>query len=214
MFGLKYILEKNGHEVIPFSTKNTKNMKTRYEKYFVEPIGGKNKVYYSEYKKNPKTIYQMLDRQFYSFHVKKQLDRLIKETKPDVAYILHHYNKLSPSIIDACKKNKIPVVMRLSDFFLVCPEGHLYRDCNVCEECIDKSLFSAVKHKCVKNSFIASLIKSSAMRFHRLIKIYRKIDYVVSPSKFTMRKVSSALDKKKLVHIPTFVKKTEKYNYC
>lgn len=212
MFGLKEILEENGHEVILFSTKNSKNFKTKYEEYFVEPIGGQDKIYYEEYKKDFKTILQMAGRQFYSFDVKKKLDILIKKTRPDIAYILHHYNKLSPSIIDACKENNVPVVMRLSDFSLLCPKGALARDNRICEECLDKSLLCGFKHKCVKNSFVASLIKITAMKFHRLIRIYNKVNYIVSPSSFTISKVRLIFNKNKFIHIPTFIIKTEDYN--
>jgi glycosyltransferase involved in cell wall biosynthesis len=212
MFKLKEILEKNNHEVVAFSTKNSHNAESEYSEFFVDPIGGADKVYFSEYKNDFKTLFQIVGRQFYSFEVKKNLDELIKKTKPDIAYLLHHYNKLSPSVIDACKKNNVPVVMRLSDFSLVCPEGHMYRDKKPCEECIDKSLFSAVKHKCVKNSRVGSAIKASAIKFHRVLGIYDEVKFIVSPSKFTISKVKTVLDEDKMIHIPTFVIKTEKYN--
>lgn len=212
MFGLTEILKEKGHEVIPFSVRNSKNKRTKYEKYFTDPIGGKDSVFYSEYKKTPKTVINMIGKQFYSFEVKRKLKKLIKDTKPDIAYLLHHINKLSPSVIDACKQNNLPVVMRLSDFFLVCPDGHLYRNKQICEECIKGSLFSAIKHRCVKKSLIASIIKSAAMKFHRVLKIYKKVDCIISPSEFTINKVKHILKGQKLVHIPTFVINKEKYN--
>jgi glycosyltransferase involved in cell wall biosynthesis len=212
MFGLIEILEKHGHEVIVFSTKNSKNQNSKYEKYFVDPIGGKDKVFYSEYKKDIKTIYQITERQYYSFHVKKKLKKLIKDTKPDLAYVLHHVNKLSPSVINACKELNLPVVMRLSDFSLVCPEGHLYQNNKICEKCIENSLFEAVRNKCVKNSLVGSIMKASALYLQRLLKIYKKVDYVVIQSKFTMNKVKHIFNGIKLAHILTFIKNEEVYN--
>jgi len=213
MFGIIKLLEKHKHKVIPFSVKNCKNIKTKYNKYFAEAIGGKDKVYFEEYKKTSlRTIFQVLEREYYSFHVKKKLKKLIKKTNPDVAYLLHHYNKLSPSVIDACKELNLPVVMRLSDFFLVCPAGHLLRNNKPCEDCINKSLFSAIKYKCIKNSVLASTIKSSALKIHRKIKIYEKLDYIISPSQFTISKVNQVL-KKDIINIPTFVNSDNiKYN--
>jgi glycosyltransferase involved in cell wall biosynthesis len=212
MFGVKELLEKHGHEVIPFSVKSKKNVQTKYEKYFANPISGDDKTYFEEYKKTPKTIIQMIERQFYSIHVKKKLEKLIKDTKPDICYLMHHYNKLSPSVIDACKKYKLPIVMRLSDFFLICPSALLTRNNQICEECINKSLFCAVKHKCVKNSYFGSIIKVKAMYFHRLIGIYNKINYTVAPSSFTMNKIKIKFPRMKFVQIPTFVKTTQDYN--
>ncbi|MGV8141240.1 MAG: glycosyltransferase family 4 protein [Candidatus Woesearchaeota archaeon] len=203
MFGLIKLLEKHGHTVIPFSLKCSKNEKAVYEKYFANPIGGLDEVYFEDFNKwDLKTDFQLLDRQFYSFHVKRKLKELIVKEKPDIAYILHHVNRLSPSIIDACKESNLPIVMRLSDFSLVCPENHLLRDGVPCEECITKSLFSAVRHKCVKDSYIASIVKTCAMKFHRVTGIYDKVDYVISPSRFTIGKIEHLL-KKKIVHIPT-----------
>lgn len=212
LFAVKELLESHGHIVIPFSVKSKRNVKSEFEHYFAEPIGSDEQVYYEEYKKNPKTILQMLDRQFYSVSVKKKLERLIKDSKPDVCYLMHHYNKLSPSVIDACKKHKIPVVMRLSDFFLACPNALFIRQGKVCEECLQKSLISAVKHRCVKNSLLGSLIKVSAMYFHQLLRIYRKVNYIIAPSTFTISKIRQKLPKNKFVHIPTFINPTEKYN--
>jgi glycosyltransferase involved in cell wall biosynthesis len=212
MFKVIDLLNKNGHKIIPFSIKSNKNEKSEYENFFADPIGGKDQTYFEEYKKDFKTTMQILDRQFYSFLVKKKLIKLIKETKPDVCYLMHQYNKLSPSVIDVCKKNKVPIVMRLSDFFLVCPSSHLLRDKIICEECKDKSLFRAVKHKCIKNSYIGSTIKVCAMYFHRLFGFYKKVNYIVAPSKFTLSKINRLIDNKKLINISSFIEITENYN--
>jgi glycosyltransferase involved in cell wall biosynthesis len=212
MFTIKELLESHGHTVIPFSVHSKNNVKTEYENYFADPIGGDDQIYYEDYKKNIKTVLQMLDRQFYSFSVKKKLERLIVDTSPDVCYLMHHYNKLSPSVIDACKKFRIPVIMRLSDFFLACPNALFIRDGKVCEECLQKSLFSAVKHRCVKNSMSSSFIKVTAMYTHKLLGIYKKINYIIAPSAFTISKIKLKLPKNKFVQIPTFVNPTEKYN--
>jgi len=212
MFGVKELLESHGHTVIPFSVRSKMNVKSEYEDFFVDPIGGEDQVYYEDYKKTPKTMLQMIDRQFYSLGVKKKLEKLIQKTKPDVCYLMHHYNKLSPSVIDACKKHRIPVVMRLSDFFLACPSALLVRNGKICEECLDRSLWRAVKHRCVKNSLSGSFVKACAMKFHKLIGIYKKVSYIVAPSSFTISKLKPQLPHNHFIHIPTFISQKEKYN--
>ncbi|MEM4398176.1 MAG: hypothetical protein QW757_06160, partial [Candidatus Woesearchaeota archaeon] len=203
MFSLINILEKKGHEVIVFSTKNIKNQKSKYEDYFVSSIGGDDKVYFEEYKKTPKTIYQILERQFYSFEVKNALKKLIKE-KPEIAYLLHHQNKLSPSVIDACYELKVPIALRISDFSLACPSNNFLRNTEVCELCT-KSLWNAVKYKCVKRSFFGSLVKVMALKYYRMIKIYDKVNKIIFPSKFTMNKLRFLFKKPELIYLPTFV---------
>ena len=117
MFNIKKVFEANGHTVVPFSIESNKNVQTEYSKYFVSPIGGKDVVYYNEYKKTPKTIMQMISRSFYSFEVENALSRQIEIEKPDVVYILHHVNKLSPSVINAAKKAKEKFFVKFGGFF-------------------------------------------------------------------------------------------------
>jgi glycosyltransferase involved in cell wall biosynthesis len=212
LFSISEVLERHGHIVIPFSTHNSKNKKTQYSRYFVEPIGGGDLVYFKDYKMTPRTVAQMVGRQFYSFEVKRKLDSLIKATKPDVAYVLHHANKLGPSVIDACKENGVPVVMRLSDFFLVCSVETLFRDGHVCEECIDHTLWRGVLHRCLKKSLPLALMRCSAMALHRLMGYYQNVDAVISPSEFTIKKVTKVIDRKRLHFIPTLILPTEKEN--
>ncbi len=121
MFNIKKMLEDNGHEVIPFSIHSNKNVETEYSKYFVEPIGGRDTTYFDEVKKTPKSIWQLLTRSIYSREVEKALKKEINDVKPDLVYIIHFVNKLSPSVITGANKMGIPVVLRLSDYFLLCP---------------------------------------------------------------------------------------------
>ncbi|MCD7843641.1 MAG: hypothetical protein LUG17_03330 [Clostridiales bacterium] len=115
MFNIKRVLEEHGHEVIPFSIHSNKNVETEYAKYFVEPIGSRDATYFDEYKKTPKTIWQMITRSVYSLEVKKAIKKEIADVKPDVVYTIHFVNKLSPSVIKAAKEMGLPVVSRLSD---------------------------------------------------------------------------------------------------
>ena len=99
MFNIIKALEERGHEVIPFSVHSNKNVETPYSSYFVEPIGGRDAVYFEDVKKTPKTILKMISRSVYSLEVKKAIQKEIADVKPDIVYIIHFVNKLSPSVI-------------------------------------------------------------------------------------------------------------------
>ncbi len=210
MFSVTEALEKYGHEVYPFSTQHSENQKTHYEQDFVEPIGGKDMVYFEEYKITPKTSLQALGRQFYSFEVKTKLQSFLQKIKPDIAYILHHQNKLSPSIIDACKKENVPVVMRISDFSLACTRNNLMLNGDVCEKCIKNKLWNGVTNKCVKNSVVYSAVKAAALGFYRISGIYNKVNAVIFPSQHTMQKIAYLFNGPRLEYIPTLVPTSEK----
>jgi len=206
MFNIKELLEKNGHEVIPFSIKHNNNVTTPYESFFLDPIGNGDIIYSKEYKRNVKINLQVAGRMIYSFKAKRKFKTFLAAIKPDIIYILHFQNKLSCSIIDAAKKSGIPVVQRISDFSHICPNVILYRkEKGICEDCIEKNLMQAVKHKCISDSYIASSIKTFSLYIMNILKIKDKIDAFVFPSTFTMQKyINSGFKSDKLYHIPTF----------
>lgn len=203
-FNIKEVLERNGHEVIPFSVKSMRNFPTDYEKYFLDIVN--DEVYFARAKKNVKVVLKSFTRMFYSFEAKKKFGRLLVDTNPDLVYAMQYHNKISPSIIDAAKDLGIPVVHRISDFQYMCPNGLFYNDVQgVCEECLSGNKWNCVKNKCVLNSRVYSAIKLGAKMLHDAMHITRKIDAFVVPSSFTLGKLEEyGIPREKLNHIPTF----------
>ena len=205
MFNIKKILEEHGHEIIPFSVHSNKNVETEYAKYFVEPIGGRDATYFEECKKTPKTIWQLMTRSIYSFEVKKAIQKEIKDTKPDLVYIIHFVNKLSPSVIKGAKQMKVPVILRLSDYFLLCPRFDFLCGTDICEDCLTKGYRSCIKKRCVKNSLAASFIRVFSMKIHQLFHIYKDVDAFITPSRYLKNKlIENGFNKAKIHCIPTF----------
>lgn len=176
MFNIKKMLEDNGHEVIPFSIHSNKNVETEYSKYFVEPIGSRDATYFEECKKTPKVIWQMLTRSIYSTEVEKAIKKEIKDVKPDLVYIIHFVNKLSPSVICGAKKMGVPVVLRLSDYFLLCPRFDFMYNKKPCEECLTKGYRTCIKKRCVKGSLFASVVRVFSMKVHKAMNVYKGVD--------------------------------------
>ena len=207
MFNVKALLEQAGHEIVPFSIKSRNNINSNYERYFAEPLGRQDEAYFDKARLTPRFIWDVLARLFYSFHVKKRLKILIADTRPDVAYILHHYNKLSPSVIDACKDAGLEVYVRLSDYFLLCPQAHFLRKGTPCEKCLDNGLYEAVVGRCVKGSFFGSLLKAVALFMHRhIFQCYHRVDGFICTTQFMKQKMQKGgWPVKKLFVVPTFM---------
>ena len=205
MFNIKKLLEENGNEVIPFSILSNKNNKTEYSRYFVDPIGTMDDTYYEECKKTPKVIFQMLSRSIYSLKVERAIKKEIKEQKPDIVYIIHFINKLSPSVIRGAKMMGLPVILRLSDYFLLCPRFDFLYQKKICEECLVSGYKACIKRRCVKDSLLASTVRVFSMKFHRLIGVYNDVDIFITPSNFLRKKlVENGFDNEKIHCIPTF----------
>ena len=207
LFNVKQLLESHDHEVIIFSSNYKKNTPSKYQLYFADPPGGDDEsFYYKDLKLNSKSIASLLGRQFYSRHVYDRLVKLIQDTKPDIAYVLHFVRKLSPSIIDACYDLRVPVIVRLSDFVLICPKHSFYRNGAVCELC-QKNVWNSVKYNCVKDSKAASLVNYFAFQFNYLRGFQHKIAEIISPSLFAISrfKKNKHYHNTRFNHIPTFV---------
>lgn len=206
LFNLKNLLEDKGHEVIPFSVKYSKNYESEYSKYFVNPLSSEDEVYFKDQTWNITSIKKTLERVFYSKEVYDSLSNLIKDTKPDFAIVLHYLRKLSPSVLTALNDSKIPFVVRLSDFAMVCPNAHLIKGDQICELCIKGNLLNSVRYKCVQNSLGASVVNYLATKYHEFKRYYDLIPYFIVPSSFTRGKmIEAGWDSKILIHTPTFV---------
>ncbi len=206
LFSIKKIFENKDVEVFPFSVQSIHNIPSVWDKYFLSPITDDDSVYFNEYKKDLNLILKIIERTFYSPEGFFKARKYAKKTKANIVYSLHFMNKMSPSVLDGFKSAGLPVIVRLSDFGLICPQVCLFSNDSTCEVCINSSIFNSVKSKCVHNSFAGSIIKASALSFHRFIGCYSRIDAFVCPSQFTKKKyVEAGFPKDKIYHIPTFI---------
>ena len=205
MFNLTHELAKTGHEIVPFSIHYNQNVPTPYAKYFVEPLGSQDEVYFDDQKMTPQTFIKSLKRLFYAKDVENAIVRMIDETKPDVAYVLHFLRKLSPSVLVGIKSKNIPIIVRLSDFQLLCPQSHCLRDSSPCTRCIEGSFLSSVRYKCVKGGLVASALNALATMYHNYKRYFDLIDTFVVTNEFMYSMmVGSGVSKSRLAIIPTF----------
>ena len=150
------LLEEHGHTVIRYVRNNSElNTMSKPEKLLV-PLA---------------TIY--------SKKTEEEISRIIREEHIDLVHVHNTLLLISPSVYDAAIKAHVPLVQTIHNFRMICPAGICFRDGKICEECVERGLFSAVKHKCYRGSLPQSLLLTVSMRFHRLRNIYRKIHYIV-----------------------------------
>lgn len=209
-FNIKEVLENHGHEVIPFSIKNSRNLKNNYEQYFLDIVD--DEVYFAQSKKSLRVIWKSFTRMFYSFEAKRKMKKLLLDTKPDLVYVLQYHNRISPSIFDAAKSLNVPIIHRISDFQYICPNGLFYNNVvGVCEDCLKGKTRNCIKYKCVANSKIYSGIKLAAKWLYDIMRVTEKANAFVVPSAFTLSKIHEyGVPLNKLNHIPTFFNLKEK----
>jgi glycosyltransferase involved in cell wall biosynthesis len=206
LFNLKRLLEAHGHETIPFSIKYSQNEPCDYSDYFVSPLSKADEVFFHDQTWTLASIGKTLARSFYSRDVYRSLRALIDYARPDCAVVLHYLKKLSPSVLTALNDARVPYVVRLSDFGMVCPNAHLFRGNDVCELCVKGNKLQSVRYRCVRGSFAASAINYAATLVHDALHLFDRIPLFVVPSQFTIEKmIEGGIAASRMVHIPTMV---------
>lgn len=209
MFNLMDAFSARGHECVPFSIRYDKNRPSSWAEYFVPPLSGSGEVYFSEHGLRPGAALRTLSRLFYSPEVRRAALRLTQDSGVQAAYVLHYLRKLSPSLLTALKEQGLPVVVRLSDFAMLCPQAHCVRDGAPCTLCVLGSLGPSVRHRCVHGSLGASVINALATWWHRQRGFFDLVDHFVTTTAFMRTMMLEAgFPKARVVHIPTFVDST------
>ncbi|MDQ4103193.1 MAG: glycosyltransferase [Actinomycetota bacterium] len=88
---------------------------------------------------------------------KAELKARLRAERPDVVHVHNTFPLLSPSILVACAEVGVPTVATLHNYLMVCPSGTLYRDGNVCTDCISRSPLPALRHGCYRGSRLATV---------------------------------------------------------
>ncbi len=197
-FSLQNILQKNGHEVVPFAMADENNFDTPYAKYFVNNIDYSSKSLTKKIRNGFKIIY--------SAEAKKKISALLDKVKPDIVHLHIFQHQISPSILPEIKKRGIPIVYTVHDYKPVCPNYKMMSKQAICEKCKGGLYFNCLLNKCTKNSYSASLINTIEMYFHRLRRYYNLIDVFITPSKFLKQKlIEFGIAENRVTHIPNFV---------
>ena len=178
MIELAKMLKENGHEIQFFGLSNQKNILSNDYGIYVKSYDDK-KIF------NPFTL-------VYNKNAAKKISKVLDLYKPDIVHINNITYHLTSSIVDACKKKNVPVVMTIHDPQLVCPNHMLYRfDVDaVCNECLDKKSFKpCLEHKCMKNSILKSYLGYRESVYTHKNKPYEYVSKFICPSEFIQSKL-------------------------
>lgn len=175
---LEKMLRARGHEVRVFAMTSKLNLPSSDSNYFSKEID----LHTKNLLKKIKAAFSII----YNLNAKKQFTRLLKDFNPDIIHCHNIYHQLSPSILDAARKAKIPVVMHLHDYKLICPNYKLYTRNKPCYACRNENYTQCIKNRCIENNLAKSMVATLEMTIHHhLLHIYKKgIKFFIPPSIF------------------------------
>lgn len=207
-YNLAEALTAAGHEVIFFSMHDERNIPCAQDKYFVSNVD------YNNTEIGLATKIKCGLKLIYSFEAREKIEQLIKDEKPDIAHIGLLHRQITFSVIDALKKSNIPIVMHLHDLISVCPCYTMLRqDGTICQDCIDKGLYSCIKNKCLKGSKSKSILAYIEAKILRVGHYYNKIDLYIAECNFYKNLLSTAgFTKSRIIKMNNFLPVNQKYD--
>jgi glycosyltransferase involved in cell wall biosynthesis len=150
---------------------------------------------------------ELAGRSIWASDTRREIVKLLEKEKPDLVHVHNTFVMVSPSIYSACHEAGVPVVQTLHNYRLLCPAATFFRDGHVCEDCIKRTLFEAVKHSCYRDSLAASATVALMLAAHRRLETWgRYVTCFIALSEFARtRFLACGLSPEKFVVKPNFV---------
>lgn len=130
--------------------------------------------------------------------IEREFTERLKVEQPDICHVHNTFPIITPVVYSACQKMSIPVVQTLHNYKMVCTNSLLFKGEEVCEVCLNKSLYHSIKYKCYRDSYFATAAQAHVIQHHRNIGTWdRYIDKYVCLTDFQKEKVfgNELLDK-------------------
>jgi len=138
---------------------------------------------------------------------KENYDALKKEIvsfDPDVVHIHTFFPLLSPSIYKAVYDMNKPIVQSVHDFRFFCPAAFLFRNGKICEECPEYGLQRAIRHRCLRSSFLQTLLAVKAVKKAREVLPFIST-FIVFTNFSEQKLISFGIKKEKISLKPHFL---------
>ena len=156
------------------------------EREQLKNILGKENVFEYTVKTEVANKLQIISSVLYSKKHYKQVYQLIKMNNIDIVHIHNYFPLLTISVFKAAKDAGAKVIHTAHNYKLWCISGIFYRDnigiCTLCSQ--PNNLFSGIRYKCYRNSFLQSLVVQFTFWIYNKIGLLKYMDKVIVLSKF------------------------------
>lgn len=151
----KKMLEDRGHEVILYTRSNAE---------------------LKHMSKIRKVILPLVS--VFNWRTYRDIKKMIKSRKIEIVHVHNTLHLISPAVYYAALSCRIPVVQTVHNFRLLCPGAVFYRGGQICEDCVNESLWCAVKHGCYRGSKLQTFLCAINTVIHRRTGVYGKLNYI------------------------------------
>lgn len=138
----------------------------------------------------------------------RRLRHRLMAFRPNVVHVHNTFVLISPSVYHACRTAGVPVVQTLHNYRLLCPGALLYRNGQVCEDCLGRAIpWPGVLHGCYRSSRAQTAVVMAMLAFHRALRTWTKRvhTYIALTEQARQRFVAGGLPANRIVVKPNFV---------
>lgn len=139
----------------------------------------------------------------YSPPMQHAMAEVIKREQPDIVHVHNLYPFFSPSVLIACRRARVPVVLHYHSHFLTCPTSWHFRDGEICERCTGGREYWCILKNCRGNivESIGYALRSAVARKFRLFA--DNVTLFITTADFTkQRLVEAGFSKDRVVVVP------------
>lgn len=200
-------LKAKGHEVVFFAMQDKRNFPCEQSKYFVPNM---------EYNESGGLANKLVLAKnfFYSKAAAENMEALIQAEHPDVAHIGLLHRQITFAVVEVLKKHNIPIVMTMHDLIFACPNYTMLTGGEICEDCVNGSVFNCIKKKCVKNSISKSILAACEKKYLLKKKYYDFIDlYIMECDWYKKLMLASGVTKSRVIQKTNFLPINQKYDF-
>lgn len=172
---LTHLLGSKGHEVYPFAMNHPENYPAISQRYFSQ---------WTRLSQGRKQGVGDILSLIWSRSAQKDMSDILDHFKPDIVHIQHLHRHLTPSILRPIRNRKIPIVWTLHDYELICPNGKLFKNNELCTKCVKGTVFNSIRYRCKWGKLAPSILSAVEHGVHRLMNIQNWVDTFISPSSY------------------------------
>jgi glycosyltransferase involved in cell wall biosynthesis len=117
----------------------------------------------------------------------------IRHTRAEVVHLHNLFPMLSPAALRAVARERVPSVVTLHNYRLMCLPATLLRDQRVCEDCVHRRVaWPGVVHRCYRGSLPGSAALAASIGWHRAFGTFDLPALYLAVSEFVRSKYVEA----------------------
>jgi glycosyltransferase involved in cell wall biosynthesis len=122
----------------------------------------------------------------YSSRMRDEVRQRIRQFQADVVHVHNFFPRFTPSVYDAAHSEGCGVVQTLHNYRLMCAGGLLFRDEQICTDCLtQKSAWPALIHRCYRGSIVGTAALTGMVAIHKIRGTWRdRVDRFITLTSF------------------------------